>query len=215
MCWFDLKDNDLAVVEYLSSSEEESENDNGMTGNNLEDDNEPRDAPEKRGFEDRMHNLDLLLAKAQNYRDDDVGTFDTDDFTDQGRYPEDKLEAGEQSAPSPLASRSSSREQETAEQEDPDADLATITDPQLRKAIKKMRKLDQILSTKVTREKEVKRQRKLLHYQLEVELDSIKEEGGGKSKDATENTTRFLALVPPVSHDEGKEAFQHIWNIIN
>ena len=199
------------MVEYLSSSEEEADNARGVNGNCKDDsdvENENRNPEEKMGFEERMHNLDLLLAKTQNYGEDDVGTVDSEDFTDPERYLEDRQEAGQESAPSPHASRSSSREQENLERDDPDADLATITDPTLRKAIKKMRKLDRILSTKVTKEKEVKRQRKLLHHQLEVELDSIKEEGGGKSKDATENTTRFLALVPPGRHDEGKQSQQ-------
>ncbi|XP_785087.2 fibrous sheath-interacting protein 1 [Strongylocentrotus purpuratus] len=201
------EDNDLAVVEFLNSSEDEE------VGNGEEED--INDFGRSGGVfnacrvQDRLHNLDLLLLAKGDNESMDGSLPDTDDpsnlreLTHLNRTDEDR--SGRSSSRGRRSENRESRQdvEEEEEEEDPDADLAAITDPELKKAIKKMRKLDRILNTRVTREKEVKRQRKMLHYQLEVELEAIKEEGGGKSKEASENTTRFLALVPPVSHDEG------------
>ncbi|XP_072182342.1 fibrous sheath-interacting protein 1-like [Diadema setosum] len=203
--------NDMAVMEYLSSSEDDAED---ATGDDYDTnlDNKAcsgfyrseNKASRVGGAESRIRSLDLLLAKTEESND---SASDADDVSDANNF-EDGVESSHASPHSlntgtgePPPGEGIGKEEEG--NEDPDADLAGITDPELRRAIKKMRKLDRILSTKVTREREVKRQRKLLHHQLEVELDSIKEEGGGKSREATENTTRFLALVPPISHDEG------------
>ncbi|XP_054758472.2 fibrous sheath-interacting protein 1-like [Lytechinus pictus] len=203
------EDDDLAVVEFLESEEEEVEDIKKEEG--ISEIGRSNRVFNAHRVQDRLHNLDLLLAKD----DESMGgsSPDTDgpsnlreltydahlNNTDEGRYGRSSSRTSSRGQ----GSKNQDGRQEVEEEEDPDADLAAITDPELRKAIKKMRKLDRILNTRVTREKEVKRQRKLLHHQLEEELDAIKEEGGGKSKEASENTTRFLALVPPVSHDEG------------
>lgn len=90
------------------------------------------------------------------------------------------------------------------QQESDDADLKDIEDPKLRRAIKKMRKLDKILSEKLNHEKEVKRQRLMMHKQYEEELMRIKLGLDRKEpKEEEENTMRFLALVPPPAHSEG------------
>lgn len=200
------------MVEFLNSSEDE-EVGNGEEEEDINDIGRSGGVFNARRVQDRLHNLDLLLLAKGDNESMDGSLPDTDDpsnlreltyETHLNRADEDR--SGRSSSRGRRSENRESRqdvEEEEDPEEDPDADLAAITDPELRKAIKKMRKLDRILNTRVTREKEVKRQRKMLHYQLEVELEAIKAEGGGKSKEATENTTRFLALVPPVSHDEG------------
>lgn len=200
------------MVEFLNSSEDE-EVGNGEEEEDISDIGRSGGVFNARRVQDRLHNLDLLLLAKGDNESMDGSLPDTDDpsnlreltyETHLNRADEDR--SGRSSSRGRRSENRESRqdvEEEEDPEEDPDADLAAITDPELRKAIKKMRKLDRILNTRVTREKEVKRQRKMLHYQLEVELEAIKEEGGGKSKEASENTTRFLALVPPVSHDEG------------
>ncbi|KAJ8045742.1 Fibrous sheath-interacting protein 1 [Holothuria leucospilota] len=66
-----------------------------------------------------------------------------------------------------------------------------------------MRKLDKILMQKISREKEVKRQRRMMHRQYQDELERIKLGMERKEpKEEMENTERFLALVPPPNHSE-------------
>lgn len=100
--------------------------------------------------------------------------------------------------------RQSNQENKNNDDDDDDEELKRIEDPKIRKAIKKMRKLDKILSQKLTREKEVKRKRLMMHKQYEEELERIRL-GLDRSeiKDEVENTMRFLALVPPPAHSEG------------
>ncbi|XP_072032392.1 fibrous sheath-interacting protein 1-like isoform X2 [Amphiura filiformis] len=76
-------------------------------------------------------------------------------------------------------------------------------DPKIEEAMRKMRQLDRILAKKVKREKEVKRQRLELHRQLQRELDGVKPEGRDELKEVSDNTSKFLALIPPTSHNEG------------
>ncbi|MGH0131118.1 UNVERIFIED_CONTAM: hypothetical protein FKN15_042001 [Acipenser sinensis] len=59
-----------------------------------------------------------------------------------------------------------------------------------------MKKLDKILASKVSREREIKKQGKELRIQLWEELQSTKHEGLSKSHDELENTRRFLSLTP-------------------
>ena len=42
-----------------------------------------------------------------------------------------------------------------------------------------------------------------LHRQLQRELEGAKPEGRDEQKEVSDNTTKFLALVPPSSHNEG------------
>ncbi|CAK8692570.1 uncharacterized protein LOC143462248 isoform X2 [Clavelina lepadiformis] len=74
----------------------------------------------------------------------------------------------------------------------------TAYDSQLSEAIKKMQKLDRILTKKIQREKEVKRQRmenqKLFHEEM-AKIFIAKE--GGTYPDVTSNTEKYLALLPP------------------
>lgn len=90
-------------------------------------------------------------------------------------------------------------EEGEAESDDPE----NKTDPKIEAAMRKMRQLDRILAKRVKREKEVKRQRLELHRQLQRELEGAKPEGRDEQKEVTDNTTKFLALVPPSSHNEG------------
>lgn len=72
-------------------------------------------------------------------------------------------------------------------------------EPKMKEAILKMRKLDRILSKKIKREKEVKRDRIILERRIKAELESINQ----KNTDAKLNTEKFLALTLPPSHNEG------------
>ncbi|XP_057199240.1 fibrous sheath-interacting protein 1 isoform X2 [Triplophysa rosa] len=67
-------------------------------------------------------------------------------------------------------------------------------DPELRKAIKKMKKLDRILARKVSAEREVKRKGRELHLRLWQELQAVRM--SPESSDEMDNTRRFLALTP-------------------
>ncbi|XP_033634749.1 fibrous sheath-interacting protein 1-like [Asterias rubens] len=81
--------------------------------------------------------------------------------------------------------------------------LDEIQDPKVREGMRKMQQLDRILAKRVIKEKEVKRQRLKAHKDLERELQGLKPEGRDEQREVTENTCRFLALVPPPSHSEG------------
>ncbi|XP_022107760.1 uncharacterized protein LOC110988502 isoform X2 [Acanthaster planci] len=81
--------------------------------------------------------------------------------------------------------------------------LDSIPDPKIREAMRKMQQLDRILAKKVLKEKEVKRQRLQAHRDMERELQGLKPEGRDEQREVSDNTSRFLALVPPASHSEG------------
>ncbi|KAI7804179.1 fibrous sheath-interacting protein 1 [Triplophysa rosa] len=76
-------------------------------------------------------------------------------------------------------------------------------DPELRKAIKKMKKLDRILARKVSAEREVKRKGRELHLRLWQELQAVRM--SPESSDEMDNTRRFLALTPDSSQDCSEE----------
>ncbi|XP_052001437.1 fibrous sheath-interacting protein 1 isoform X2 [Xyrauchen texanus] len=69
-------------------------------------------------------------------------------------------------------------------------------DPELRKAMKIMKKLDQILALKVSAEREVKRKGRELHQRLWQELQDVSLTNTPESRDEEDNTRRFLALTP-------------------
>uniref|UniRef100_W5N3Y5 Fibrous sheath-interacting protein 1 n=1 Tax=Lepisosteus oculatus TaxID=7918 RepID=W5N3Y5_LEPOC len=75
-------------------------------------------------------------------------------------------------------------------------------DPELQKAIRKMKKLDNILAQKVSREREVKKHGKKMRLKLWEELQSTKLEGVSESHDEAENTKLFLALTSSKSSSE-------------
>ncbi|RXM35767.1 Fibrous sheath-interacting protein 1 [Acipenser ruthenus] len=87
----------------------------------------------------------------------------------------------------------------------PDGSDEENKDPRLQEAIQKMKKLDKILASKVSREREIKKQGKELRIQLWEELQSTKHEGLSESHDELENTRRFLSLTPTY----GKQALQN------
>ncbi|KAL1257342.1 hypothetical protein QQF64_010586, partial [Cirrhinus molitorella] len=66
-------------------------------------------------------------------------------------------------------------------------------DPELRKAIKKMKRLDQILALKASAEREVKQRGKEQHQRLWQELQAVSLR---MSSNEMENTRRFMALTP-------------------
>ncbi|XP_073783360.1 fibrous sheath-interacting protein 1 isoform X8 [Danio rerio] len=66
-------------------------------------------------------------------------------------------------------------------------------DPEMRKAIRKMKKLDRILAHKVSAEREVKQKGRELHQRLWQELQA---ESLHISSTEAENTRRFLSLTP-------------------
>ncbi|XP_053399953.1 fibrous sheath-interacting protein 1-like [Mercenaria mercenaria] len=82
------------------------------------------------------------------------------------------------------------------------ADLEDL-DPKLKNAIIKMRKLDKILSKRVRREKEVKRDRILLERRLRREIEEIHKEKKDEYKEVLNNEHKFLALELPPRHNEG------------
>ncbi|XP_060070589.1 fibrous sheath-interacting protein 1-like [Ylistrum balloti] len=78
-------------------------------------------------------------------------------------------------------------------------------DPKLKDAILKMRKLDRILAKKVKREREVKKDRIMLQRRIKDELTDLKSEGSNERKEEKMNTSKYLALTLPPSHNEGVE----------
>ncbi|XP_056092685.1 fibrous sheath-interacting protein 1 [Rhinichthys klamathensis goyatoka] len=70
-------------------------------------------------------------------------------------------------------------------------------DPELGKAIRRMKRLDRILALKASAEREVKQRSRDQQQRLwgELELQSLR-----MSRNETENTRRFLALTPDSSH---------------
>ncbi|XP_064602273.1 fibrous sheath-interacting protein 1-like [Liolophura sinensis] len=97
------------------------------------------------------------------------------------------------------------REVEGNKGDDPEEENISSTeiDPKLKAAILKMRKLDRILSKKMKKEKEVKRERFLLQKRLREELEQIKPEGRDDSREVKANMEKFLMLALPPSHNEG------------
>ncbi|XP_069118398.1 kinectin-like isoform X2 [Argopecten irradians] len=78
-------------------------------------------------------------------------------------------------------------------------------DPKLKDAILKMRKLDRILAKKMKREREVKKDRILLQRRIKNELADLKSDGANERKEEKMNTSKYLALTLPPSHNEGVE----------
>ncbi|XP_053366290.1 fibrous sheath-interacting protein 1 [Clarias gariepinus] len=78
-------------------------------------------------------------------------------------------------------------------------------DPELQKAIIKMKKLDRILATKISSEKEVKKQGRELHQRLWKELKDHKPERISEWTDEAENTRLFLALTANTSKNCSEE----------
>ncbi|KAJ8399081.1 hypothetical protein AAFF_G00414600 [Aldrovandia affinis] len=84
----------------------------------------------------------------------------------------------------------------------PDTDTACANgsdeenvDPEVHKAIIKMKKLDRILALRISTEKEVKKQGKELHQKLWGELQEMRPEEAPDHADEVENTRLFLALA--------------------
>ncbi|GAA6213715.1 fibrous sheath-interacting protein 1 isoform X9 [Lates japonicus] len=77
-------------------------------------------------------------------------------------------------------------------------------DSELQRAIEEMRRLDEILSEKICKEKEVKRQRKELQTKLWQELLN-KPEGRSECAHEALNTRLFLALEAPNGTEEEEE----------
>ncbi|XP_044021833.1 fibrous sheath-interacting protein 1 isoform X5 [Siniperca chuatsi] len=75
-------------------------------------------------------------------------------------------------------------------------------DSKLQRAIEEMRRLDEILSAKICKEKEVKRQRKELQAKLWQELLQNKPEGHCECVHEALNTRLFLALDAPTGTEE-------------
>ncbi|XP_036449404.1 fibrous sheath-interacting protein 1 isoform X1 [Colossoma macropomum] len=72
-------------------------------------------------------------------------------------------------------------------------------DPELLKAIRKMKRLDRILAMRISNEKEVKKQGRELHQKLWQELEDLKTERTAECSDEAENTRLFLALTSSTS----------------
>lgn len=76
-------------------------------------------------------------------------------------------------------------------------------EPKLREAIIKMRKLDKILTKRVRREKEVKRDRILLERRIRREIEALNSEKPDEYKEVRANEQKFLSLELPSRHNEG------------
>uniref|UniRef100_A0A672KQE5 Fibrous sheath-interacting protein 1 n=1 Tax=Sinocyclocheilus grahami TaxID=75366 RepID=A0A672KQE5_SINGR len=74
-------------------------------------------------------------------------------------------------------------------------------DPELREAIKKMKRLDRVLALRASAEREVKQRGKQQHQRLWQELQTA---SLSMSSNEMENTRRFLALTPN-NHQDGDE----------
>ncbi|XP_040917112.1 fibrous sheath-interacting protein 1 [Toxotes jaculatrix] len=80
-------------------------------------------------------------------------------------------------------------------------------DSELQRAFDEMRRLDEILSLKICKEKEVKRQRKELKTKLWQELSQNKPEGHSECAHEALNTRLFLALEAPFETEEEEDNF--------
>ncbi|XP_034163641.2 fibrous sheath-interacting protein 1 [Pangasianodon hypophthalmus] len=91
----------------------------------------------------------------------------------------------------------------------PDQDISEEEnkDPELQKAIMKMKRLDRILAAKISTEKEVKKQSRELHQRLWKELKDHKPERRSECTDEAENTRLFLALTSNTSKDCSEEDY--------
>ncbi|XP_051578817.1 fibrous sheath-interacting protein 1-like isoform X2 [Myxocyprinus asiaticus] len=92
----------------------------------------------------------------------------------------------------------------SSDQEDSDEENE---DPELRKAMKIMKKLDRILALKVSAEREVKRKGRELHQRLWQELQDVSLTNTPESREEEDNTRRFLALTPNNFQDCGEVDF--------
>ncbi|XP_026212383.1 fibrous sheath-interacting protein 1 isoform X2 [Anabas testudineus] len=75
-------------------------------------------------------------------------------------------------------------------------------DSKLQKAIEEMRRLDEILSAKISREKETKRQRKEIQAKLWQDFLQNKPQGHAECAHEALNTRLFLALEAPTETEE-------------
>lgn len=82
-------------------------------------------------------------------------------------------------------------------------------DPELGKAIKRMKRLDRILALKASAEREVKKNGREQHQRLWQELQAVSLR---KSSSEMENTRRFLALTPDNSQDCDEEDFLPVFD---
>lgn len=73
--------------------------------------------------------------------------------------------------------------------------IAEWADPQCYEGIKETQRLNRILSEKIEKEKEVKRQGMLLRQKLYEELQAIKQQGRQEQQEERANTQKFLALT--------------------
>ncbi|XP_071353777.1 fibrous sheath-interacting protein 1 isoform X3 [Trachinotus anak] len=80
-------------------------------------------------------------------------------------------------------------------------------DSELHRAVEEMRRLDEILSAKISKEKEVKRQRKELQTKLWQELLQNKPEGRCECAHEALNTRLFLALEAASGTEEEEDDF--------
>ncbi|KAI1895470.1 hypothetical protein AGOR_G00106600 [Albula goreensis] len=71
-------------------------------------------------------------------------------------------------------------------------------DPEIQKGMIKMNKLDKILLQRISKEKEVKKQGKELHWKLWEEIQELKSEETPEHEEEAENTRLFLALTPSI-----------------
>ncbi|XP_057715633.1 fibrous sheath-interacting protein 1 [Corythoichthys intestinalis] len=98
----------------------------------------------------------------------------------------------------------------TSRQYDINATDEEKQDPKLQRAIEEMRKLDELLSVCMTREKEAKRQRKQLQAELWQELMDSLPEGRSENSQEAINARLFMALEEPIDHSE-KEDFETLF----
>ncbi|XP_072545884.1 fibrous sheath-interacting protein 1 isoform X2 [Salminus brasiliensis] len=94
-----------------------------------------------------------------------------------------------------------------SENSPPDQDVSEeeTEDPGLQKAIKKMKRLDKVLTMKILNEKEVKKQGRELHQKLWQELEDLKPNRTAEGSDEIENTRLFLALTSSTSKSCSEE----------
>ncbi|KAJ6667268.1 hypothetical protein lerEdw1_017246 [Lerista edwardsae] len=76
-------------------------------------------------------------------------------------------------------------------------------DPLLQKAIKKMKRLDQILATKQSHEKAIKKQGREMKTKLWEEFQSMSSRSSSLITEEEENTSRFLALTSSLQETPG------------
>ncbi|XP_066550850.1 fibrous sheath-interacting protein 1 isoform X3 [Amia ocellicauda] len=142
------------------------------------------------GFEDLKCDLELSLPSATKRGD---GEDHSHAVSGERDYSVQEQQRNKEMNTSPVDSEDNDEKSDNTSSKLNESDEEN-EDPELHKAIKKMKQLDKILAHKISKEREVKKKGKELRLKLWEELQDTKSGGVLESYDEAENTRRFLSL---------------------